>query len=169
VDELRDAGVAWGIGGRLGLLQESFALPGASVAWLYRTVGRVQVGRLDDGDQAEFGTDLRVVSVRAAAGKSFLTIGVTAGVGWDRYRSDVDLRFVNPVTGSVETVFTRESPGTLKTERWSGFGEFRFTVTVVSLVAQLGYLERDARTLTDGVTRVSSGGLFGGAGARFQL
>lgn len=169
VDELRDAKVAWGIGGRLGLLNESFARPGASVALLYRDVSRVQAGRLDDGDQAEFGTDLRVLSLRVTAGKSFLAIGVTAGVGWDRYRSDVDLRFVNPVTGAVETVFTRESPGTLETERWSGFGEFRLTFTVVSLVAQLGVLGRDARLLTDGATRVTSGGLFGGAGVRVQL
>jgi hypothetical protein len=170
VSEIEETKVSWGIGGRFGLLEESFVLPGASVAVVYRDVPRLPVGSFDDGDEAEFGSDLRVWSVRVAASKSLLAFGVTAGVGWDRYRSDVDFRFLDPLLPTTtRTVFSRDDPALLDAERYSAFIEGRLTFTVVHLVAQVGLQEHDARTLSDGATRLESGGLFGGAGVRFGL
>lgn len=170
VGDLQGTKLAWGVGGRLGILDESFLLPGVSVSLLHRDLGRIEVGSLNQGDEAEFATDLRVLSVRAAASKTLLAVGVAAGVGWDRYRSDIEFRFVNPASpGSVETVFARDAPGELETGRWSLFGEFRVTFTVVHLVGQAGFQERGTLLLGDGATDATSGGIFGGVGVRLGL
>ncbi|MGH7545599.1 MAG: hypothetical protein ACREKI_05390, partial [Gemmatimonadota bacterium] len=170
VEEIEETKVVWGLGGRFGLMEETFVLPGASIAVVYKDVERLQVGSLDEGDRAEFGADLRVLSVRAAASKTLLTLGVTGGVGWDRYRSDIDFRFDDPILpGTTRTVFSEEDPAPLESERWSAFIEMRWTLTVMSLVGQLGIQEHDARTLSDGATGVESGGLFGGIGLRLGL
>lgn len=170
VREIEQARVVWGLGGRFGILEETFALPGASIAVVYKDVERLQVGSLDDGDDAEFGSDLRVLSVRAAASKTFLVLGVTGGVGWDRYSSDIDFRFEDPLLpGMTRSVFSQDDPASLESERWSTFVELRWTMTVLSLVGQLGVQEHAARTLSDGTTGVESGGLFGGIGLRLGL
>lgn len=170
VQLIQETKVVWGLGGRFGILEETFALPGASISVVYKDVERVQLGDLDAGDEADFGADLRVLSLRAAASKTLLVLGVTGGVGWDRYRSDIDFRFEDPVLpGTTRTVFSQDDPASLESERWSAFVELRWTMTVVSLVGQLGLQEHDARTLSDGSGRMESGGLFGGIGIRLGL
>ncbi|MBI4512503.1 MAG: hypothetical protein HY702_00195 [Gemmatimonadetes bacterium] len=170
VEQLEETKIAWGFGGRVGIFRESFVLPGASVSVMHKRLGRLAVGDIADGDEAEFGTDLRVLSLRGAVSKSFLIFGLTVGAGWDRYRSDIDFRFVSPVPpNEVQTVFSQDAPGELETDRRSLFGEFRLTFAVLSLVAQAGLQQREELVLSDGTTRMESGGFFAGAGLRVGI
>ncbi|HYW09828.1 MAG TPA: hypothetical protein VE913_22885, partial [Longimicrobium sp.] len=119
VDGLENDAVSWGAGARVGLLRESFVTPGASVSLMYRRMGEVRFGEVCDnggtdtctggGDIGEIAFGLSNWSARGAVGKRFLGLGLTAGVGYDRFNTDADLAFrapSPPVQGfSGETVY----------------------------------------------------------------
>ncbi len=87
---LSSAGSALGAGARLGILRESFTLPGISVAATRSWHSDIELG--DDRTPGSATTALTVSSLRATAGKNWFVIGVMGGVGWDRYEGDVRLR-----------------------------------------------------------------------------
>lgn len=72
------------LGARIGLLRESFTLPGVSVSVARRWAGDVVYGSVDTGG-GSVEVDPAVTSIRATVGKDLLSIGVLAGMGWDRY------------------------------------------------------------------------------------
>jgi hypothetical protein len=72
------------LGARIGILRESFTLPGVSVSVSRRWAGNVIYGSVDTGG-GSVEVAPRVTSVRATVGKDLLSIGVLAGLGWDRY------------------------------------------------------------------------------------
>ena len=74
----------WGVGARLGILRESFTLPGVSVSANHHWMGSAAVGSMDAGGSAEAEFDVDVTSVRGVVGKDFLGVGLLAGAGWDR-------------------------------------------------------------------------------------
>ncbi|HYJ80399.1 MAG TPA: hypothetical protein VEW03_12380, partial [Longimicrobiaceae bacterium] len=114
---------AFGGGVRVGLLRESFVTPGVSVSAMYRRLGRVRFGDvcpggesptappggtcLSEGDVGEFEFDLTNWSYRAAVSKRFLGLGLTAGLGYDRFESDVRyaVRYQDPLAPAVTRVF----------------------------------------------------------------
>ncbi len=76
--------VQWlGYGARLGLLRESFTLPGLSVTAVRRHLTETQWGRESESAHAVFRAES--TSVRVTAGKDFLAFGVLGGWGWERY------------------------------------------------------------------------------------
>ena len=79
-------------GARVGLLRESFTLPGVAVSLTRRLPGPVTLGALTAGDRASVTVDPGVTSVRATVGKDLLSVGVLAGLGYDRYDGDAILR-----------------------------------------------------------------------------
>lgn len=81
-----------GVGARLGLLRESFTLPGVSVSAAHRWSGDVVLGGGGGRTAGEVGFDLSTTSLRAVVGKDLMAVGVVLGGGWDRYESDVHLR-----------------------------------------------------------------------------
>lgn len=90
----------YGVGARLGLIRESFTLPGLSLSLLWRTQGELAFGNVNTGDHGEAAFDLRTLSLRGTVGKSFLLLGVLGGVGYDRHSSDVRIAVVHPSTGT---------------------------------------------------------------------
>ena len=81
--------LAGGIGARLGLLRESFDVPGISLSVMRRFLGEVRIGA--DGAPGAIRLESAVTSLRALIGKDLSAAGVTFGVGWDRYSGDVTL------------------------------------------------------------------------------
>lgn len=79
-DSFQDASVAWGYGVRVGLLRESFTLPGASVSVMRRSGASYAM----EGEDGSLDADVTTTSVRATVGKELLGFGVHGGVGWDR-------------------------------------------------------------------------------------
>ena len=88
---LSGSGSGFGAGARVGLVRESFTLPGISVSAARRWLADVQLGSTADGNPGQATTGITVSSLRATAGKNWFVIGIMGGVGWDRYEGDVEL------------------------------------------------------------------------------
>ncbi|MDZ7779898.1 MAG: hypothetical protein U5R14_08190 [Gemmatimonadota bacterium] len=79
------------VGVRVGLLRESFTLPGVSVSVARRFVGSFEMGDPSLGDPARLEVDPAVTSLRATVGKDLFGLGVLAGVGWEDAAADAVL------------------------------------------------------------------------------
>jgi hypothetical protein len=113
------------VGARVGVLQESFTLPGVSVSASRRFSGEVQLGDASTGDPMAIRVDPSVTSIRATVSKDLFAFGVLAGLGWDDFSSDVGLNVTDGATGIVPAT------GSLDGTRRLYFG---------SLTKQLGIL-----------------------------
>ncbi len=154
---IRKAEAALGVGARLGLLRESFTTPGVSVSVMYRRLGRVTVGEACtgsevqvtesesrcgdvDGDRGEVTLDLTDWSVRAAASKRLLGLGLTAGVGYDRFRSEADVAYRPTGVLDGSRIFRfRDVP--LRTSRLSAFADASYTLLIGTLTAEVGWMQ----------------------------
>ena len=77
-----------GLGARVGILRESFTMPGISVSVARRWHETVGTGDVSEGDPGEVETDIEVTSLRAMLGKNWFVVGLMAGAGWDRYEGE---------------------------------------------------------------------------------
>ncbi len=118
-----------GLGTRIGLLRESFTLPGLSVSAVRRWHNDVQAGDVAGGNPGEVRMDLTVSSLRATLGKNWFVLGLMAGVGWDRYDADADVTVLQP--GGA----TASAAGQVRSERSLYFagGWFNFLISQISL------------------------------------
>lgn len=73
------------LGARVGLLRESFTLPGVAVSVSRRWLGQATYAP-GGASRRSVTVDPSVTAVRATVGKDLLAFGVLAGAGWDRYR-----------------------------------------------------------------------------------
>lgn len=159
----------WAIGTRVGLLRESFLTPGASVSAMYRRIGDTSYGniQLQSDQDAYFAADLSALSLRAAVSKRFFLLGATAGLGWDRYSSDVVFRA--QAGGARTDVLHVED---LENTRVSAFGNLSYTLLILSIVAELGWQSGgDTVEGLPGYADVdgSAGALFGGLALRLSI
>ena len=123
-------------GARLGLLRESFTLPGVSVSVARRHLTQVRWGdrEPDVNDDTEALFDATVTSVRASAGKDFLAFGILGGWGWERYggSSAVAVSSLQPATGSAES-------DDFSSDRSLFFGGLSYTFLVFQLAVEGGF------------------------------
>ena len=152
----------WAAGVRVGLLRESFTAPGVSVSALYRSMGALSRGDRDvTRTDAFIGLDGQsMTSLRAVAGKRILGVGITGGVGHDRYRSDATVRIRD---GSATRELREEG---LAQSRTSVFGSGSLTYMILNLSAELGW---QAGGDAAGGAKLERGGLFGGVAARLAI
>ncbi|MDQ3555838.1 MAG: hypothetical protein M3409_03545, partial [Gemmatimonadota bacterium] len=168
-----NAEFAYGLGGRLGLLRESFVAPAVSVSLTYRRLGQVRYGDVcpqggsasllqergsgydldaglcaSPGDPGEFASDLSDWSARAVVSKQLLGFGVAGGVGHDRLRSRIGFGLgatpALPVVGT-QPVFVRASNLLLEQDRWSAFANGSFSVFIASVAVEAGWLQGGSR------------------------
>lgn len=92
------------LGARVGILRESFTLPGLSLSISRRFVGKVRFGNAGTGDPGQIDLDPSITSFRATVGKDLLSVGVMAGVGWDDYSSSTDMQVSNGFSSLVPVV-----------------------------------------------------------------
>jgi hypothetical protein len=189
---------SFGAGARLGLLRESFTMPGLSVSLMYHRLGTVSYGDVcgqpllggiaverngytvtggpcpnGDGDPGEFAVDLSSWSSRAAVSKRLLGLGLTAGVGYDRFDSDAAFGFRTrcPVAGT-SNCYARFSGLEVENARWSGFLNGSFSLLMATFAAELGWMQGDDPV--QGFPSASdfdpgSGTFFGSLGFRLAL
>lgn len=214
------ADVSYGGGVRVGILRESFLTPGASVSLMYHRLGTVAYGHVcprgvegpethgdgytltgglcdptGSGDAGEFSFDLTSWSVRAAVSKHLLGLGLAAGVGYDRFASDLGLAvrrsdigpyctdyntdtgtpISSPCTSSLPfaPAFVGVTDVTLTQGRWSGFVDGSFSLLVATVAAEVGWLQ-GGEALPGYPADISdfdpgSGTLFGSVGLRIAL
>lgn len=157
----------WGLGARVGLLRESFTMPGVSVSLMYRRLAELSFGNVCEnaalggvtqsgngytvasgpctgsGDPGEFRMNLSDWSTRAAVSKRLLGLGLTAGVGYDRFGSDVGfgLRTSCPAGTGATSCYARFSDLSTDNSRWSGFLDGSLSILVATLAAEVGWLQ----------------------------
>ncbi|MBW3630619.1 MAG: hypothetical protein KY464_15155, partial [Gemmatimonadetes bacterium] len=112
-------------------------------------------------------------STRAAIGKRLLGLGLTAGVGYDRFSSDVRYGFRAPQgTPPTQPNAFRVSGVELDASRWSAFLDASFTVLVATIGAEAGWLQ--GADPIEGFPETSefepgNGTFFGSVGLRVSL
>lgn len=154
--------VSWAAGARLGILRESFTMPGVSLSVMNR-----RTGRLTFGDAALETRDLHVRldrvstwSTRAVVGKRLGLFGFTGGFGWDRH-SGRGIWRVRAADGTP-TSFSFDS---LHARRTLVFGGISWTTLVFNLSAEVGH-----QSGTAGATgAAANGGWFYGLAARLTF
>ena len=156
-----------GLGARVGILRESFTAPGVSVSGYYKWFGRIQYGSVERGDDAQYGMDMSVWSLRAGLSKSFVAIGLALTVGFDRYQSDVDYGVAGLANQLIAVVPEDDTVG-LTSDHWSAFVDVSYIVLFMNIVAQFGWQEEQRVTTSRGDELVS-GGFIGALGIRFTL
>ena len=152
--------IGWGIGTRIGILRESFSLPGISLSAFYRSLGNTELGNIQEGDPMETGFDLGVTSFRGVVGKDLWGMGFFGGAGWDRYASDADLMVAVPSWGS----FPSMGSGELRSDRFLFFAGGSLTYLTLQIAIEAGWAEGFDPTLpisNEGSFDPSSGSEFG--------
>jgi len=160
---------SWSGGVRLGLLRESFTAPGVSVSAMYREIDDFGYGdpALAEHD-AWFRTEgLSGWSIRAAASKRLLGLGLTAGAGRDCYSGQAIGRIHDPVALSGILVLRDDD---LESRRTTLFANAAFTLIILHAVAELGWQSggrEEAAIPTTG--RLEQAGLYGSLAIRLSL
>jgi hypothetical protein len=95
---------AWSFGARVGVLRESFTLPGVSVSVSRRSLGTIRFGDATGPGGGEVEVDPAVTAIRATVGKDLLSVGVLAGMGWERYSGSATIRAAGAGAGPVEVI-----------------------------------------------------------------
>jgi hypothetical protein len=186
-DEFGDNAFSWGAGARVGLVRESFVTPGLSVSVMYRSLGDVSFGDVcdgtetnvtgnryactGDGDFGEIKFGLDNWSSRLAVSKRLLGLGLTAGVGYDRFETSANFAVRAPVAPAVEGIYRFEDVG-VDNDRWSAFLDGSFTILFGSVVAEVGWMQ--GSDPISGFPSTSDfdpkeGTFFGSVGARLSL
>lgn len=91
------------VGARVGILRESFTLPGVTLSVARRFMGEVRLGDTGAGDAGQAVVDPGVTSLRATVGKDLFAFGVLLGAGWDDFSSETTVR-VSDGGGGFATV-----------------------------------------------------------------
>lgn len=132
-----DRPTSWALGARVGLLRESFTMPGVSVSGMYRRVSDVRYGdpQLQQYDVFFAMDGMSVTALRAAISKRLLFIGLAGGVGWDRHTSDVTLRVLDPLTGILAGELSERG---FRSTRTTAFVNGSFTMLLLNVVAEAG-------------------------------
>jgi hypothetical protein len=161
-----DSDVAYGIGGRVNILDESFQVPGIALSLMRRSVSGVAFGDIcaggltgvtgsgspefgecaTGGDTGEFSVDLTSWSTRLVASKRLLGMGATLGVGHDSSDSESSFGFrgTNPVLESGPTPAFRVRDVELESSRFTAFANLSFTLLVASVAAEAGWVQGDS-------------------------
>lgn len=160
---------SWALGARLGILRESFTVPGVSLSAMYRRFGDMSWGPPASPDPQDPSARIqldarRAWSMRAAVSKRVAAIGLAGGAGWDFFSADALLRVTDPDGPDIEG---RESGAS--TTRFTAFANAGYTALILSIVAELGWQEGgDSAELPAGRAR-GQGGAYGGLAVRVAI
>jgi hypothetical protein len=132
-DGFNENAVTFAAGARLGILRESFTAPGVSLSAMYRRVGDVDFGDRDLQDEQSYfiASSFSVLSLRGVVGKRVLFLTASAGIGWDRYKSDLRFGVLDPTALGIVTRhdFTEDD---FETSRVVYFAGLQYTLLVLS-------------------------------------
>lgn len=124
---------AFGYGLRLGLVRESFSLPGVTASLVRRHGGSLRWEGVDGLAQEAVELDgVATTSLRATVGRELMALGIQAGLGWDRATADGSAR---PTGGAGEVAFDGFSA-----DRVLFFGGVTATWLITQFHGELAYL-----------------------------
>jgi hypothetical protein len=149
---------ALSVGARVGILRESFTLPGVTVSYARRFVGAARLGDTGAGDLAAIEVDPALDSWRVTVGKDLFAFGLSGGVGWDDFATDAAVRVSDGGGGFVL------HDSTLSWTRRTYFLGLSRQIGVLSwLSAELGWAEGESPVSAAGVTSPDRGRTFYGS------
>ncbi|MBA3657815.1 MAG: hypothetical protein H0W69_10745, partial [Gemmatimonadaceae bacterium] len=142
-----DGSLKLGYGARVGIVQQSFVIPGVSISYLRRSLPTVSIIgstaastggardtlRIDD-------LNVKTDAIRLVASKTFLVVGIAVGVGQDRYES------VGTITAKVApravTVPNGASAGPVvlsqKMTRTNIFTDVSLNLPLLKIIGEIG-------------------------------
>jgi hypothetical protein len=161
-DEFEEGNLAYGVGGRLHLLSESFVAPAVSLSLMWRRLPDLEFGDVcpagtvpiagetsegvevgacaGGGDPGEIAFDLTDLSGRAVVSKQLLGLGGAFGMGFDRFESDLDFGFRgSEMTGTGSAPTFRVDDREIESTRWTVFGSLSYTVVVATFSLEAGW------------------------------
>jgi hypothetical protein len=124
----------YSIGARVGILRESFTLPGIAVSASRRSLGTVLYGDAQGAGGGSVEVDPTVTSVRMTVGKDILSVGVLAGFGWDRYSGAATISAATE-GGAVAS----ETDPSFEHSQQLIFGGAAFNFLILQLSAEIGW------------------------------
>ena len=124
-----------GYGVRIGILRERGPVPGVSVSLMRRDIPPLTYGDLDDGDRYRYAVNLHATNLRLVAGKQLGVVELAAGLGWDRYTGDAEIRFRDPTTSIVQPAIQLD----LDQTRAVLFLDAGLDLRILRLVGEAGY------------------------------
>jgi hypothetical protein len=172
--EVSDRVVAWGLGARIGVIRESFTLPGVTLVAMHRRAGTVEfvspLGPPGGGvpEARMIRVTPNVTSLRAVAGKDLLEIGVSAGVQLDRIRGDAEVGSWAGHDGAIALPSPGppppgSGPRSLPVDRTTWFVGLNRTWVVTQLTAELGWSPAARGDDADVLGGAGAGSAFSGA------
>lgn len=127
---------ALGVGVRVGLVRESFTLPGASVSVAYTRVGEV-TAEAGPEDRLQIEAVPEVWSTRAVVGKRIGGVGLSGGVGLDGI-GGTRRYFIRPADGDASEGYINDHDSTA---RWSAFAGLSRPLLIGAVAAEAGWVQ----------------------------
>jgi hypothetical protein len=166
-----DGSYKFGFGARVGLLQESAAVPGVAVTYLRRGLPTVDViAQVDDDTLAVRDAKMSVDSWRVVASKSFLAFGLAAGIGQDRSDAEATVSAeINNDNGDEISIPGQEFGQDLA--RTNAFVNLSLNLAVLRLVGEVGRVWGDEAPTYNSFqeTSVTEPRLYGSVGLRLSF
>jgi hypothetical protein len=129
-------GLKVGFGARVGILQESFVVPGVSISYLRRDLPTVDLtGRVDNDTIGVHNLTLKTEAWRLVASKQLFILGLAAGVGRDTYDASGRVFAVVPVLSIPQRSSATMSQ---KLTRTNFFGDVSLSLAMFKLVGEIG-------------------------------
>ncbi len=133
----------FGYGVRLGILQESLAIPGVSVTYLKRDLPEVSLVGQPSGTGTGVGDSLSVNNLsvgtsawRVVASKNLLFFGLAAGFGQDQYTQSADVSATVNVNGT--SYRSQQFSFAQNVTRTNMFADLSLNLPVLKLVGEVG-------------------------------
>jgi hypothetical protein len=172
---MKDNGLRFGYGARVGLLQESLVSPGISLSYIKRDLPVVNIaGDVDEYEVNVNDVDVQTTAWRVTASKSLLVFGLMLGAGQDTYKSSaIAMGRATGITTLPGGITTAESaPVDLEQSltRTNIFGGVTLNLLMFKLAAEIGQVSGgDIQTYNTFDKEPNAKRLYGSLGLRFGL
>lgn len=130
-----DGSLDFGVGVRVALLDESLVAPGVAVTYFRRDLPRTTITATAGSTSSVTVQDYQIKTSawRLVAGKSFLAVGVVAGIGQDRYEGRANLTYNVDGTRPEDPIILDAAP-----TRTNAFLDASVNILALKLVGEVG-------------------------------
>ena len=165
-----DGSWKFGLGARIGILEEGLVVPGVSVTYQRRDLPTVSMTATSDDDSVTM-NELRVETTawRVVVSKSFVIFGVAAGIGRDEYDTSTDITYaVND--GDVVHRPSEPVPLTQDISRTNMFIDVSMNLALLKLMVEIGRVSGgDVATFNILDPSADEAKIYGSVGLRLRL
>ena len=172
---MRDEGLRFGYGARLGLVQESIVSPGVSVSYIKRDLPVVNIlGSVDNYEVNVNDLDVQTSAWRVTASKNLLVFGLMLGAGQDTYKSSATAvgraTGITTLPGGITTAESSPVDLEQKLTRTNIFGGVTLNMAMFKLAAEVGQVSGgDIETFNTFDKKPNASRMYGSLGLRFGL